>query len=177
MRLILIIVFIMFSPNAYSYELSDMDMKTKNELVKIWKSYLVAAEKKDIKQLKKMSLEKIRCYNCLENTKNEYSALKKLRYTEKNWYEKLYNEMIFIPNEIFYSKDFPIFFTNEFIKKLKVNEVNYNFVKIKNETIYEVLVTTTQPGVVSKEHEGGQHAFQFVIVNKNFKFFGIDTIP
>jgi hypothetical protein len=97
--------------------------------------------------------------------------------SEPDWYKKLYEEKIFIPIDKFCKQDYPIIFSKMFIKKLQNGKTIYTVDRYNDEIIYEVIVTTTKPGEIAPEHEGGQYAFQFIKINNGYKFWGIDTIP
>ena len=47
----------------------------------------------------------------------------------------------------------------------------------KDLKLYEVWVPTYLAGQLSKNHPGTSHAFQFVKINGQFKFYGLTSIP
>ena len=54
---------------------------------------------------------------------------------------------------------------------------NVKHQKSKSLMIYEVWYTTWEPDELQKGHEGQAHAFEFVKINGEFKFYGITSIP
>jgi hypothetical protein len=172
--IILILSNLMIEPvHSYGSNMNDEFI----ELGNAWKIFLKAVSSNDIRKIKSLSLEKIRCLACLDNTEEEDKEMTKYMMTEPDWYEKLYKEKIFIPIDTFCKQDYPIIFSKSFIKKLQDSETIYTVDHYNDDIIYEVIITTTQPGKIAPGHEGGQHAFQFIKINHDYKFWGIDTIP
>lgn len=54
---------------------------------------------------------------------------------------------------------------------------NIKHQKTKSLLIYEVWYVTWEPNELQKGHEGQTHAFQFVKIDGNFKFYGMTSIP
>jgi hypothetical protein len=96
---------------------------------------------------------------------------------QKGAYEKIYHDKVYIPLQKFCDDDIPLIFTKDFLKILKQNETFYDRRIFNGKVFYEILVTTTLPGEVSPEHEGGQHVFEFIKTKKGYRLNGIETIP
>lgn len=148
--------------------------KKQSEIESTWSGFLEVVEQKDKNGFRKFSSDTIRCYLCLENTEHERKVLQFLRENDSAWYDKLYDEKIFIPVNKFIEEDFDLFFTDEFVDILKNNETIYSQREIDAADVYEVLVTTTEPTL---DHEGGQHTFQFRKINGGYKLVEISTVP
>jgi hypothetical protein len=180
MKKVLLIIFILSSlmiVPAHSYGSNILDNNEYIELVSAWKIFLKAVSMNDLQIIKDLSVDKIRCLSCLDNTEEKDKEIEKFKMTEPDWYKKLYEEKIFIPINKFCKEDYPIIFSKIFIQKLQNSETIYTVEHYNDENIYEVIVTTTKPGEIAPGHEGGQHAFQFIKKNNEYKFWGIDTIP
>jgi hypothetical protein len=151
-----------------SYPTKDTEIK------KTWNSFLNAVEKKDRRAFNVLSNIKIRCYPCLENTKEEQDYIAHLQETDTLWYDKIYNDLIFIPIDSFMTQDFDLFFNPDFVTLLKERETT--FYKNDEDGIFywEILVTTTAPTLF---HEGGQHHFRFEKCDEKWKLNEIGTIP
>lgn len=162
---------------VHSYGSNIIDNNEYIELVNAWKIFLKAVSTNDIRKIKSLSVEKIRCLACLDNTEEEDKEMGKFMMTEPDWYEKLYKEKIFILINKFCKQDYPIIFSKKFIKELQNSKPTYIVEYFNDEKIYEVLITTTKPDKIAPGHEGGQHIFQFIKINNGYKFWGIDTIP
>ena len=94
----------------------------------------------------------------------------------------------FVPSEVFYitvAEDFKI---SPVYKALAKRGYAFNSMILKDFKpsflpkdapqdlkVYEVWVHTYKPDELSKGHQGTSHAFQFVKVNGNFKFFGLTS--
>ncbi|MBN2107895.1 MAG: hypothetical protein JW832_10765 [Deltaproteobacteria bacterium] len=142
-----------------------------------WKTFLQAVAAHDMKKIKLVSVEKIRCPACVDNTEEEDKDIETFRMTEPDWYKKLYEEKVFIPVNTFCKQDYPIIFSEQFIKKLQNSTPAYRVDDLGNETLYEVLIPTAKPGELATGHEGVLHIFQFIQTNNGYKFWGLDTIP
>lgn len=146
----------------------------KSEIELKWQEFLEVVEKKGTAEFYMLSNTTIRCYSCLENTEHERKVLEYLRDNDTTWYDKLYDEKIYIPIDKFIEEDFNLIFDDGFIEILKTGETIFSKREIDSVEAYEVLVTTTKPTL---GHEGGQHAFQFRKEKEEFKLFEISTIP
>lgn len=168
----LLIVAIFYSCSKSKKE--DQSSLVENTIEETWKEFLILVQNKDKTAFKEMSNITIRCYLCLENTLAEQKELESKRESDPNWYDKLYDEDIYIPIDRFVKEDFDLIFNSEFVSILK--EKKTVFFKNENEgtELYEVLVTTTEPSI---DHEGGQHNFQFIKKNGKWKLNEIGTIP
>jgi hypothetical protein len=147
------------------------------ELAIAWKSFLKAVSTDDMKKLKGLSAGKIRCLLCVDNTEEKDREMTRSMKTDPDWYEKLYKEEVFIPVDRFCREDYPIIFKRDFKKKLQTRKPSYGSEDSNGKKIYEVIITTTNPGELGPKHEGGQHFFQFIKTDNGYKFWGIDTIP
>ena len=174
--IIAMISYLMIEP-VHSYGLDIIDQNENIELANAWKIFLKAVLTNDMRKIRNLSVERIRCLSCLENTEKEAKEMIKYQTTEPDWYEKLYEEKIYIPINAFCKQDYPIIFTKKFIKKLQDSKPAYAVEDFNGKKIYEVIITTSKPGESSLEHEGALHLFQFVKTNNGYKFWGIDTIP
>lgn len=147
-----------------------------SEIESTWSGFLDVVEQKDKNGFRNFSGDTIRCYLCLENTEHEQKVLEFLRENDSAWYDKLYDEKIFIPINKFLEEDFDLIFTDEFVDILKKSETIYSQREIDTADVYvyEVLVTTTEPTLT---HEGGQHTFQFRKINETYKLTEISTVP
>ena len=162
---------------VHAYGLDLIDNNEKSELVKTWKTFLKAISAHDMKQLKQLSHEKIRCLTCLDNTEEENQAMTHYMVTDPDWYDKLYKERIFVPIDTFCREDYPILFSKKFIKKLLNTKPAYAAEDFDSKKIYEVIITTAKPGEIAPGHQGVLHLFQFIKTSNGYKFWGIDTIP
>ena len=139
-----------------------------------WQEFLSVLEQKNLTEFKEYASDTIRCYMCIENTEHEQKVLEYLRDNDSTWYDKLYNEKIYIPINKFLDEDYDLIFNNEFVEVLKNSKTVYAQREIDGLDVYEVLVTTTKP---SLGFEGGQHDFQFTKEEGIFKLSEISTIP
>ena len=155
-------------------ESSSSSLSPDSVITKQWRAFLDVAISGDSLEIKDFLNQTIRCYLCLENTPSEQKKLSLLRETDATWYEKIYNEKIYIPLDTFLAKDFNLIFNNDFLKILKESTTDFHKVENDSTYYYEVLVTTTAPTIA---HEGGQHSFQFKKVEGNWKLSEIGTIP
>lgn len=117
----------------------------------------------------------IDCYDCLDNSQRETDSLS-LFPVSGSVYSASERETS-IPIDRFLIHDFPILFSRSFIMVLKKSETNYYEYFWEDKTILEVLVTTTKPGTVFFDHEGGQTVFQFQKYPEGFRFSGITSVP
>lgn len=174
--LLVMILCLMIEP-IHTYGLDIINHAENTELVNAWRIFLKAVSTHDMRKIRNLSAERIRCVSCLENTEKETKEMIKYQTTQPDWYEKLYEKKVYIPINKFFEEDYPIIFTKKFIRKLQDSEPTYAVEDFDDQKIYEVIITTSNPGEPSLGHEGGLHLFQFVKTNKGYKFWGIDTIP
>ncbi len=170
--IILTIILTFFSCNRIKKDTKNEFRKS--EISQTWNDFLNILESSREKDFKELSSEKIRCYLCLENTNTEQKEMEILRENDSLWYDKIYDDLIYIPIDSFVKKDFDLIFNLEFVKILKENETIFHKRIIDGIEYYEILVTTTKPTI---GHEGGQHNFQFKKINGKWKFNEIGTIP
>ena len=157
--------------------LDILDNREKIALINTWKIFVKAVSVKDWNKIRKISVEKIRCLSCVDNTGQEGKEIENLQTTDVDWYKKLYEEKIYIPINKFCEEDFPIIFTAEFIKKIQDSEPTYAVEDFNDRKIYEVIIPRVKSGELPTAHEGVLHIFQFVKTEQGYKFWGIDTIP
>ncbi len=162
---------------VYSYDSNTIDKNEYIELANAWKTFLKAVSTNNIRELKRLSVGKIRCLACLDNSEDEDKKMDKFKMTEPDWYEKLYKEKMFIPINKFCKQDYPIIFSNKFIKKLQNSKPAYIVDYIDDDKTYEVIIATAKPGELFPNHEGVLHLFQFKKTNNGYKFCGIDSVP
>ena len=175
--LILLLLARLLIEPMYSYGAGMPDSTERSKLAAAWKTFVQAVAAHDTEKIKRVSVEKIRCPACVDNTEEEDKDMETFRMTEPDWYKKLYEEKVFIPVNTFCKQDYPIIFSELFIKKLQNSTPAYRVDDLGNETLYEALIPAAKPGELAPGHEGGLHLFQFIKTNKGYKFWGIDTIP
>lgn len=146
-----------------------------------WEEFLNVVEQKNIPEFKKLVNDMIRCYMCLENTEHERNVLKYLRDNDSTWYNKIYDEKIYLPINKFIEEDFDLIFTEDFVELLKNSETIFSKREFDEDGLaadnddYEILVTTSKPNILGEE--GGQHDFSFKKNNGIYVLFEISTIP
>lgn len=146
-----------------------------DDVTVMWTSFLSDLEAKDKVAFKQSSDKTIHCYDCLENTRSEVQQMNLLRENDSLWYDKIYEDFIYIPIDSFIANDYDILFNQKFIHMLRENETVISN-EDKNGVVFaHILVTTTLPTAF---FEGGQHIFSFK-KNKNdeWKLNEIGTIP
>ncbi|MEP3372060.1 MAG: hypothetical protein ABJO28_08200 [Maribacter dokdonensis] len=146
-----------------------------DDVAVMWTSFLSDLEAKDKVAFKHSSDKTIRCYDCLENTPSEVQQMNLLRENDALWYDKIYDDFIYIPIDSFIAKDYDILFNQKFIHMLRENETVISNEAKNGVAFAHILVTTTLP---TEFFEGGQHIFSFK-KNKNdeWKLNEIGTIP
>lgn len=146
-----------------------------DDVTVMWTSFLSDLEAKDKVAFKHSSDKTIRCYDCLENTPSEVQQMNLLRENDSLWYDKIYEDFIYIPIDSFIANDYDILFNQKFIHILRENETVISNEDKNGAVFAHILVTTTLPTAF---FEGGQHIFSFK-KNKNdeWKLNEIGTIP
>ena len=162
------------------------------EFKEAWNSFADAAIHNDIKRLRKLSTNCIYCTYCVTDTKYKDSLFTDFQNrNEKIWYDKFYNELSYIPADIFFKEEYQLIFDSALIKRItdqsKINFLNRgnnkmtkihpcykNIFKNKFPNIQEVLVTRIDP---SSKYEGAQIALDFIMTKNGYKFFSFYTIP
>ncbi|WP_157483981.1 hypothetical protein [Maribacter hydrothermalis] len=159
-----------------SVQSCKQDKKITNvELFTVWSNFLNTLEKNDKVAFKKASGKTIRCYDCLENTPSEVQKMILLRDTDSLWYDKIYDDLIYIPVDSFILKDFDLLFNPQFVQLLRDNETTFIDDNENNVRTVHFLVTTTPPTL---NFEGGQHSFSFVKkADGQWTLNEISTIP
>ena len=174
----LLAVLISFSNCVRQKVIFVPEASPENALIeKAWKDYRTAAYRRDAAGLKELTLETVHCYLCLENTEKEYERLDYIREHDPDWYDKLYQKMIYIPRGEFIENDLPLLFNERMKERLESRFTQYHQRDLDGALHYEILVTTTDPGEVALTHEGGQHAFLFKKTRTGYRLSEISTIP
>ena len=169
--LTLLITAHIFSCHGQANEQNQEEHDQDKEILQNWQQFLAAIEHRDIPKIKTLLSDKIRCYECLENTPSEQKEMEYLRDSIENWYDKIYNDLVYIPKDIFVNEELELLFTKEFITILKTRKTLFSR---KGENGYVVLVTTVEP---MAGHEGMQHSFHFKKTKSGYVFEEIGTIP
>jgi len=147
------------------------------DIEKTWVRFIEAISDNNLNKLRLVATQKIRCFSCVDNTEQESKELQKFTETDPDWYNKLYDQKIFIPLDKFFNEDVPIIFNKDLMGKVKTGKVNYVERSIGKESFYEIIVATIEPGEFAPLDEGVLHVFLFVKTADGYKFTGIDTIP
>ena len=145
-----------------------------------WQGFLDVLKQKNVTEFKEYASDTIRCYMCIENTEHERKVIEYLRDNDSTWYDKIYDEKIYLPINKFIEEDFDLIFTEDFVELLKNSETIFSKREFDEYGVatsnggYEILVTTTKPTL---GHEGGQHDFSFKKINGKYILSEISTIP
>jgi hypothetical protein len=131
-----------------------------------------AVNSKDVDEIEEMSLALVHCRLCIDNPTppkaSEYFYVKLDTFLRAAFREpaliKLW-AVIKDKNEMINSYNLEKPFQQKELKGLD------------RAIILEVFFTTLKPDEYAKGHEGQQTALQFVKVGRDFKFYGIDTVP
>jgi len=146
-----------------------------DDVTVMWTSFLSNLAAEDKEAFKNISGETIRCYDCLENTPSEAQQMNFLRENDSLWYDKIYDDLIYIPIDSFIANDYDILFNPKFINILQENETVISSEETNGIKYTHILVTTTPPTAF---FEGGQHMFSFEkTTDGDWKFYEISTIP
>lgn len=157
-----------------------------------WSSFADAVINNDFKRLKELSTDCIYCTYCVTDTRDKDSLFTNFQNkNEKIWYDKLYNELSYLPADKFFKEDYKLIFDNNIISRIG-DKSKINFLDRGNDTmtnihpcykdifknkfpnIQEVLVTRIDP---SPKYEGAQFALDFIMTKSGYKFFSFYTIP
>ena len=162
-------------PVIFSSSCKQEKKASGDDVTNMWTSFLSDLEAEDKEAFKNSSAETIRCYDCIENTPSEVQQMSILREQDSLWYDKIYDDLIYIPIDSFIANDYDILFNPQFINILQENETVYLSEQKEGVTYAHILVITTPPTAF---FEGGQHSFLFVKEpNGFFKLTEISTIP
>ncbi|WP_291963624.1 hypothetical protein [Maribacter sp.] len=146
-----------------------------DDVTVMWTSFLSDLEAKDKVAFKHSSEKTIRCYDCLENTPSEVQQMNLLRENDALWYDKIYEDFIYIPIDSFIANDYDILFSQKFIHILRENETIILNEDKNGVAFAHILVTTTLPTAF---FEGGQHIFSFRKHEEGvWKLNEISTVP
>jgi hypothetical protein len=146
----------------------------------------------DLGKVKQLSANCINCPLCVTDAPEEDSLFEVFRQKNPDtWYDKLYNEMAFIPVDRFLREDFPGIFNtqtkqrllgkpkfiihdDETVKNIYYKNCMITPSEIKNAKLFEVFIKIVDP---SSKTEGMDAAFAFIKTNHGYKFCGFSTIP
>jgi len=143
------------------------------ELHKAWTFFLKAIENQDTKKIKETSLKNIDCALCISSDNNNEPEIDYI-----------------IPVDTFIYQSYKNFMESPVLKAIKTRGVKNSEIHIsdykprnlpksygKNLILFEIVVQTYLPNEWAPGHEGQSHIFQFVKINKEFKFYGLTSIP
>ena len=174
-NLLLVFVFTLVSSIAFAQQdgemkFLEMDKADSIEIDKTFKKFIGAIENKDAETIKRISLSEIDCDLCSDR-----------KYPKKDYY---------IPIKKFIKQAFKTYVDSPLAQAVKTRGYRSIVRFIPNSkpqilpsnfgndlTIYELYVQTYKPNEWMLGHEGQSHAFQFVKVNGEFKFYGMTSIP
>jgi hypothetical protein len=157
-----------------------------------WTTFANAILSGDLKKVKELSSNCIRCSDCVTNTPREDSLYNKFKNKNPDtWYDKLSSELSFIPIDQFIKEDLALLFdpvlksrmfdtskigfhNDEINKKLYDKKCIISSANLKNSKLQEAVVLVIDPSV---ETEGLQKAFAFIQTKQGYKFCGYSTIP
>jgi hypothetical protein len=125
-------------------------------LAKKWIEFLEVIERNDSNGFSSLALPSIKCILCVDYIGGENAMISKKAFFEDN---------------------VSSIFTDVLLSRLRTGETKYRKGLQHGIPFFEVLVTTTKPGEVDEYHEGAQHAFMFKLINSEYKFSEISTIP
>ncbi|MFL9843375.1 hypothetical protein [Flavobacterium rhizosphaerae] len=134
-------------------------------------AFIQTLQKEDKAGFKKISLPQVECIDCVG--KPEFNG-----------------EGYFVPADIFFLNVAKNFTKSPVYKALAKRGYTFSIAEIKNFKpkffpknypnnlfIYEVWVPTYLKNELSQGHPGASHAFQFVKINGEFRFYGLMSIP
>lgn len=140
-------------------------------LDKTFASFIKALIKNDKPSFTLLSLKQVDCIDCVG--KPEFN-----------------DQGYFVPSDIFYLNIAKNFNKSPVYKAILKRGYTLDVIQLKNFkpavmpktypndlTLYEVWVPTYLKDELSKGHKGASHAFQFVKINGQFKFYGLTSIP
>jgi len=159
---------------SYAQEPNLRNSQNYADISQTWQQFLTTISTKDKLAFKKLSDTTINCYECLENTTEELNAINHMRMNDSTWYERIYEDMIYVPIADFITDDFDLIFTPSLVKILKSKKPIFNRNDIDKSIISEVLITGIEP---NEEFEGMQYVFAFKMINGVLKFTQLNTIP
>ena len=174
MRNLLIILFILISWTLKAQEESEMEFikisaKDSIEVSNTFEKLLNAVENKNKKEFLKLTLGKIDCDICNNDSHEIYNYVSSI---------DLYNnEFKTFEKSAVYSalKKRGFHISCSIIKSYKPNNVPKNYPK--DLTLYEVWIQTFLPNEWAEGHEGQSNTFQFVKIENEYKLFGLSSVP
>jgi hypothetical protein len=173
LRLIFIILFpvSLMGQSNREMEWKKINKEDSLRLNTTWTTFLLALENKDDKTIRKISLPTISCDLCW-GPDSDYKP----------------NDLV--PVDTFIYQTNRSFLTSPLYKAIKKRGVRYSTLTIpdfqpgnvlksdsKDLLLFEVWVTTYVADEWAKGHEGQSHAFQFVKIKEDFKFYGMTSVP
>lgn len=93
---------------SYAQEQQFKNSKSDSEILEAWQQFLSAITTNDKAMLTKLSTSTIKCYDCIENTDKEKKAMNQMRAKDFTWYERIYDDMIYVPILDFIAEDFDL---------------------------------------------------------------------
>lgn len=139
-------------------------------LSKTFKVFIKALEDNDKSKIRELSLTEIECITCIESPE----------YNEEGYFTSIDNFLQNIQNfnesqidKAYHTRGFRLMCMNlENFTPRTVPKNNDN-----NLILYHVWINTYLQDEWAKGHEGVSHAFQFVKIKGEFKFYGLTSIP
>jgi len=167
-----LIIFSIASAQKAPAKTSQKSSSTDFDLLdKAFASLIKSLTKNDKLSFTALSLKQVDCIDCVG--KPEFN-----------------DQGYFVPSDIFYLNIAKNFDKSPVYKAILKRGYTFDVIQLKNFkpvvmpkaypndlTLYEVWVPTYLKNELSKGHQGASHAFQFVKINGQFKFYGLTSIP
>ena len=147
------------------------------DIEKTWALFIEAVSDNNLNKLRLLATPEIRCLLCVDNTEQESGELQKFMDTDSDWYNKLYDQKMYIPLDEFFTEDVPLIFNKDLIGKMKSLKVKCIERSNEKESSCEIPVAAIEPGGLAPSDEGVLYLFLFKKTAVGYKFTGIDTIP
>lgn len=163
-----------FGQEKIEMEFNELSEKESRSFVSYWMKFKNSIDDRDTAALKLLSLAKVDCDICFTKTNNNYQPAANYSVSIDTFVIKL---MLSLP----YSKLW-MALKNEGYSIYKRVIQDYTSENLSRDygtklVLYELWVQTYKPYEWAQGHEGQSHAFQFVKYNKEFRFYGITSIP
>lgn len=174
-RLLLLLIFLpgqVLSQTNKKMEWKKIEKSDSLKLSRTWKIFLNALEKKDNKTIRKNSLVTIFCDPCQE-IDGDYLPSDNL-----------------VPIDSFLNRTNKSFLNSPLHIAIKKRGVKFSILKIadfhprnvpktekKDFEVFEIWVQTYVADEWAKGHEGQSHAFRFIKIKHDFKFYGLTSVP
>jgi len=135
--------------------------------------FVESINKKEIDQIKRISLELIDCSLCITRDYNDGPPSDYIIAID-TFINLAFQD--FIDSPLFRAiKTRGFTFSERFIPDIHPRNLPKTY--DKDLVIYEAWVQTYEPNEWAIGHEGQSHCFQFVKINGEFKFYGLDSVP